>query len=175
MIISDIHSRIVSAGVTLYLSEGRLRYRAVNGVLDEQRKDFLRTHKAELIEYLSTHPELSPIPEPDHPPGSRAQIDQAPTYLSALICRIEALEAEYASVYGDPVLGELETCRELATKALLPAEQRLKYVERYEALTRIERLKEEHSSTIAEGRVIWNPGVKCQLLLPIDDNYFYRS
>ncbi|MGV7211646.1 condensation domain-containing protein, partial [Oxalobacteraceae bacterium A2-2] len=52
MSIALIHDQAAQRGIRLYLEQGRLRYRADPGAMDQQMRELLARHKAALIGYL---------------------------------------------------------------------------------------------------------------------------
>lgn len=187
----DIVRTVRAKGVMLKRNCDKLRVSCAEGLLTEAQAEYIREHRDEILGILDkerklqcTIPELSTDPLPgdgaDRDPGSagaRAQIPgpnstqgEKTDYFPALTVRIQALEAEYAAAHGEPVPGELFTCGELSWKIQFPAEQRLKYRQRYEALSLLERLKEERDQ--AAGRNCWPPGPKDELLRQQADGSF---
>lgn len=62
-------SKIKSAGVTLWAEEGRLRFRAPAGALDEETKTWLRANRDAVLDHLqsdSDEPEHTFTPDPEH-------------------------------------------------------------------------------------------------------------
>lgn len=161
---------IRSHGITLKRNGNKLEVFAPKGTMNSCRKEILQRDRELILQQLKEEE------EPDHsvaiPTLPELSTDPLPSYLEALTCRIQALEAEYAAAYGEPAPGEKETCRELSWKDFYPAEQRRRYNERYETLLTIERLKRERSTALAEGRTRWTPGPSDELLLQKSDGSF---